>query len=529
MSITVMDVLRLPSLSGAEVLAGHDGLSKPVESVNVLEYGDITDELDQLFENNQFDGNELIITAFANIRNNVEAQCCNIRRYHNIGAVGIILYYVEILLPRVDPALIDLCNELSFPLICMPKGQLNLRYSEAIGEILAEIIYARQRERYFVSELLHHVSNLPPHQRNIETLMRMLSDHLHATVILTSPLSHPPLCVCWPRSLIDVVQANATEWICNLEEDQPLRLSLGESDYYLQSCPVLSDDPGEYHIYLLKNKEPLSEDTLWQTSESIRLFIHIWNKNYGKLVTTEIVRAIIHDDALQMNRLSQLFNVDVSQLNQMWLFHPKDNTRQYNEKLVRQISEHFSSYYDLILTSYYEENLVFFTCAPVRYDQRKEMLRELSPLLLETGEHAEIVCCDCLPTTKSVREAYLNSVQYMDSARKIYPKVQILGLPNILFAKRCSEILSKQGDLEPYWEILEQLRESSNVLLPTAEIYLLDAASNMAQTAKYLFVHLNTVKYRLHLIQDILGCVPGRMPDADQLYIAVALNRLIKK
>ena len=101
-----------------------------------------------------------IITAFANIRNDIETQCENIRRYHSIGAVGFILFYVGFLLPEVDQRLIDLCNELEFPLICMPKGRLNIRYSEIIGEIMFEVFRSRQRESYFVSDLLQRISCL---------------------------------------------------------------------------------------------------------------------------------------------------------------------------------------------------------------------------------------------------------------------------------------------------------------------------------------------------------------------------------
>ena len=49
MSVTVSDVMRLPSMVGAEVVAGAQGLNNPVESVTVLEYGYTSDLLDQLF------------------------------------------------------------------------------------------------------------------------------------------------------------------------------------------------------------------------------------------------------------------------------------------------------------------------------------------------------------------------------------------------------------------------------------------------------------------------------------------------
>ena len=134
MSITVEKVLDLPSMYGAKVVAGHSGLSNPVEAVSVSEYGRISDVLDQLFDKTQFEGNEIIITSFADVQGDVDAQCLNIHRYHAAGSVGFILFYVGLILPEIDQKLIDCCNELGFVLICMPPG-MNHKYADVIGDI----------------------------------------------------------------------------------------------------------------------------------------------------------------------------------------------------------------------------------------------------------------------------------------------------------------------------------------------------------------------------------------------------------
>lgn len=81
--ITVADVMKLPSMYGATILAGHAGISNPVESVTVLEYGQITSTLDELFSQTEFQGNALIISSFATIADDVDAQCENIRKICN--------------------------------------------------------------------------------------------------------------------------------------------------------------------------------------------------------------------------------------------------------------------------------------------------------------------------------------------------------------------------------------------------------------------------------------------------------------
>ena len=63
--MTVGDVMKLPCMVGAEVVAGQSGLSHPVESVNVLEYGWPTELLNRFFRDNKFDGNDLLISALS--------------------------------------------------------------------------------------------------------------------------------------------------------------------------------------------------------------------------------------------------------------------------------------------------------------------------------------------------------------------------------------------------------------------------------------------------------------------------------
>ena len=267
--MTVAEVMKLPSMVGAEVVAGRGGLGYPVESVNVLEYGWPTEILNRFFRANTFDGNDLLISAFASIAGDVEAQCENIRRYHAVGSVGLVLYYVGIIVPEIDERLVEVCDSLDFPLICMPRGQAGLRYSELIREVLFEIYREQQREQFFVSTLLDRISGLPAQQRSMETLLRMLSEHLRVSVILTEHRRDMNTVVYWPRSLETVVADKLPGWLKELGGGSELRVPLGDGEGYLQSCPHLLSDSDNIRLYTLKYREPLGEDALWQSSERL--------------------------------------------------------------------------------------------------------------------------------------------------------------------------------------------------------------------------------------------------------------------
>ena len=315
--ITVADVMKLPSMYGATILAGHAGISNPVESVTVLEYGQITSTLDELFSQTEFQGNALIISSFATIADDVDAQCENIRRYHAIGSVGFILFYIGLILPSVDDRVIACCNELDLVLITMPGDIRTHKYSDVIGDIYHAVFKDQQAGSNYVSTLIRRFSNLPAEQRNTSTLLRMLSNHLQASIILTDYKKSISNIVCWPQSLSELLSKELKKQLQKMQGEQAVKISYDDGAGYLQHCPTLLEGKEGFDLYTFRYNELLSREDLWQASEFVQLYSHIWNKDLGKLVTSELVRAIIDDDPLKMRRLADLFQINVAELNQM--------------------------------------------------------------------------------------------------------------------------------------------------------------------------------------------------------------------
>lgn len=528
MSITVSDVLRLPSMVGAEVVAGRAGLQHPVESVTVLEYGHPSEVLDRLFRGTSFEGNELIITAFATIHDDVEAQCANIRKYHAAGSVGMILYYVGIILPAVDQRLINCCDELGFVLIAMPKGEIGRKYGEVLGEVFFEIFQEQKREHFFVSSLLDRISGLPAYQRNIDTLICMLSEHLRATAVLTNRSGLISSISYWPRSLACTLDKQIAPLLKEARRSSRGTFPLGEGTLCIQKCPALLGDMDDLQLYLLKYGELLPDDTLWQASELVRLFIRIWDEDHGKLVASELIRAIINDETLKTLRLSRLFQVQLSALNQLWLFIPRLSGNIQDEQLLQQCSKCFSAVFPAPLIGYYDGTLVICTNAPTDAAQRAGLLEDLSLRIQDISTDHAVVCCDSLERTAEIRRAYQDAAENWELAEKIYPQKRILRPAEIMLAKQCRMIIENSSALQEYQRLLSRINAAGPELRATLATYLLDASSNMAQTAKLLFVHLNTVKYRLRTVQDLTGFAPGKMPDAYHLHLAAALGRILE-
>ena len=73
-------------------------------------------------------------------------------------------------------------------------------------------------------------------------------------------------------------------------------------------------------------------------------------------------------------------------------------------------------------------------------------------------------------------------------------------------------------------EVYRPLEEAGSALLETLSVYL-EQASSLEGAARLLFVHPNTVRYRLRQITDVTGWSPTRPREAFALQLALILGR----
>ena len=77
-------------------------------------------------------------------------------------------------------------------------------------------------------------------------------------------------------------------------------------------------------------------------------------------------------------------------------------------------------------------------------------------------------------------------------------------------------------------QVYEPLLAGGSALVDTLTTYL-EQGSSLEATARMLFVHANTVRYRLRRVTELTGYSPSDGRDAFTLWIAVALGRLSAK
>lgn len=523
MSVTVADILNFPCLKGAKVVAGREGLSKMVSSISVLEFSDANDLQKEILSSIEFYGSELVITAFAHIPTNVKLQCDNIRRLAAVGEVGMILYYVGILMPKVDQALIDLADELDFVLIVMPEKRFDLRYSEVICEVMAAIIHDQSTSPTLVSDILAQISRLPDHQRTVDTVLRLVRDRIRCTMILADYNKRILGLETWPISLeLDV------ESLPPITTMTPVPLS---KDRSMWRCPLDPQNPQSMELCLVKDGAALPKELVLQVVDVVRLAVNLWSSHHADVQISELVRAILLDEPLKMRRLAELFRIDVASMHSMWILQCEDSTREsFDQYALNCLRDCLSARCRTMAADYYEGYAVAFMDWPERGEEPMQLAESLFQQLSGMGIRATLTQCHHLQNTGDVRSAFLLNRDHLENAKRIWPRSQCYTSSELEYAARCREVVNAGEDvlqkaLRPLLP-LDQSKERTE-LRKTLAVFLLDAEGNVARTGELLYLHKNTIKYRIGRIRSLLEYEVNKEPERSYLYRAVSICRLM--
>lgn len=530
MGITVADCLKLPSLRDAKVIAGQRGLWKDVSAVTVLEYAKVFAMADELFL-----GNELIISAFTSIADNVEAQCDAIVRLHKVGETALVLYYTDIFLKGIDVRLIETADKLDFPLLMMPPSAYNLRYSEVITEVLERLFEDRKKEERIVPSLIKRIGNMRERQRNISSILRILSDRLRNSLLLLDRNGRELGIATWPMyisdELVNVFRDTADDNACF-----PMRFDSNGKRLEIQRKIFHTDSQKGLRLYIMDEPDNINSDFLEQAIEVLQTSYGLWQTSLQKEEADDLIRIILNANNNDVYQVAKRLNIDLKILRTMWVLHPKQSISSSCEDtslVQKQILKDFLfSNRKTAIVDAFDRGVVAFMRDADHLDIDDGLAHEFMKGFSKECPDTLLIWCGGLDTIFDAKKAYILIEEHCDTARTIYPLRDILTLHELTFAETCYNIVhSGTTERERCLAILKPLEGQRDLekYLETLTAYLIDANQNTADAAALLGVHESTVKYRINKISSLTGCDILRLPTTYNLYTALAVKRLLVK
>lgn len=513
MSITMQDVLKLSALKGCQILAGQSALQKTVASVSVLEYSKPTLVQSEIYQHIRFSNDEIVLTAFASVRDDVNAQCRNIETLAAAGEIGIILFYVGIIIPEVDPAVIDLANRLNFLIVMMPKNAPELTYSSVISEILFSVYNDQITNPNFSSEIVEKVSKMPKSRRNLNTVLRLLSDQLKVSLALVDARKNLVCVENWPRT-------NKINWLGWMGDNQH---ESSEVSFYQDKL----GSSEKWQLAILKEQGQMTQLIQQRILETVRIALNLWGEDVSRdSPTAQLISAIMQARYQRAMQLAKQCHLNVHNFTTLLILNGRA-VSMWSQRDIRQFAADIEPFIGPCLCEYYHDDIVVITTTKNAVsDEREALEQHLESYRSSSKDELVSVSFNHLDSLKQLTAAYEQAADSFTALQLIFPRRQSFNSGDIEFVHHCQSMVSQETSwLAARVQRLERLNADLQQTLLT---FLLDDNRNIELTAGDLFVHPNTVKYRLKKLDQYFGFKVGRMPESLELYQLAACLRIMR-
>jgi PucR family transcriptional regulator, purine catabolism regulatory protein len=533
--VKVKEILESRFFKKCSLVAGGSGLSREVQAVALFDAPD---------GYKWFNGKEFVITSGYLFKNNVELFKAVINHLHenNGGAMGI---KINRFLGSIPEEIIELCNKLRFPLIALPDDVpwtqvINAVNSLAMNKYILHIHDYTNNNRdkiddaYLDKKINDVLKNLSVEMDSPAIIIDLIENKVfnnpesyklqylegEGKLLYEPTFNHQREIICDKLNIIRIRDLEkGGSWIVmpiEIQTEVVAYLVVGEIkdevDYYdlfsIRLTYILLTNLYE-QLYFMNSIESRLQDEL--TREIIN----------GKCTDEEKLSHKIQ--SLHWDMRSKYVCISIKQLNcDIRLY-------EHREKIKMLIHKHFikekvycglSSENEVVLfNSIGETDLKSLEC-----DLKKRCMELIGDLKYEVQKGKFTVgigsSIDCL---YRMRKSYLEGQKAMEIGKYIYSGREILFYNELgpfgLFRIEAF----KEGETKALVEGIYPLfiQEDRDELLSTLKAYL-DCQGNCNLAAKQLYLHSNTVRYRISKIQQL--CNVNLDNPVERLKIEIAIK-----
>ena len=514
MKSTIRDCITLPSFKNAQVMAMETGLDRVIKKISVLEANTLED-----IDNYYPEKDEMLVTGFFGIRNDVHAQCEMVKVLAEKSLSALVIYKVGEVVKEIDQKLIDVCNENGLVLIAIDEDK-KVKLTDILEDV-SHILFYGTAEKYgnrLITESIIYLLNFDKYSDFPSALNAAAKNNKFQMVLLSDDF-HPVLVV---ENRHQTTVERAIRVGRDREMDKKATVcTMVDVDGTLTYWGPVNIQNKMYYMFIVDNEDFYSKDEIIKLANIIDLSMGMWKYTPVDDQHAEFVKALRRGNMRLAYYIKEEIGLDEKKILSVFMCK----------------GDNFSDAYKFIEDYTSERNLKFICIIDgeeiygiILGDASQTDVNKLyDQVVEETGVYMFYV--SGIDGIESACEAFKLINETWNSATKVFPRRQVFSKYELVMISNCNSIQEQGGSIKRnYVKLLEAFDEESSKkgrqLINTLETFVLDAGLNGIRTSELMEVHINTVQYRLKKISEILGIeisvnrlVPG-------VTIALALKRL---
>jgi purine catabolism regulator len=549
MAITVRQALSIGGLSQAVLLAGHGGLDRTIQCVDVLEVPDSSGWLRP---------HELVVTTCYAVKDNAEAQL-NILRVMAQANSAVLAVKFGRFIGTVPPKMCQLADELNIPLLNIPN---NVSFMDITLPVMTAIINVQSLQLQYSEEVRHKMTRISLEANSLTPVAATLAELIeHDVIICNADMQYLARagkeCTVFYQFFPDEVENTQHVGLSNTIIGWA---ASGKRTFAFFSIHVRQR---RYGYILVDLQEPLTElhsiaiehaitvaavqlvkeEAVVQAQKSYQRDL-LEDLISGAFKSKELAFSRAEALGLSLNKQQIIIIIDIDNFSG-FIERTRLNDEECTALLKNQLASIVSNCVQRIdwraLVVQRSDSVVVIMPAPL-HDPVSAGQTPMRAVLQQLAQNIrKKVSEQCQDVTVSIGISSL-----VDDPLAIAPKYQevrnvikltrkMQGEGRIAFWEDV-EIYSLLGQLgqplERFYEAkLGQLDcpavKNREELITTLKVFL-ECQGNSVETAEKLFIHRNTLRYRLQRIEQILGLDLSRPDERFTLWLAVNVRALLK-
>ncbi|MDL4841018.1 PucR family transcriptional regulator [Aquibacillus rhizosphaerae] len=512
----VAEILQVSALKGCKIIAGKEGLQREVLHVNMMDAPDIAKFLKP---------NELLVTTAYHVKDQPHLLVELVEQMHKQGcaALGI---KTKRFLPDIPKEVLEIADYLSFPIIELP---IESSLGDIVNQVLSSILDKRTNELRFAIDTHKQFSNHIMSGKGIQKLLKSLSEMIDFPVVLLDQYTKP------------IAFSHNNRKNAHIMED-----------LYMKDSSILFPDTSFFSFSTLPDKETYSVFLVYTYEKKAGYLIvlgEIHPDNHSALLTIEQATNVISFELMKENALKQysrrvrnefffnftegMFSSEDEVTNRAKEF-ALDDTKSYICTAGELVSTIFTGSYTQTqlemdtIYEYIEDELVSLSLSTHLFtrgnlcillfevDSEKQNINKyvMSSLELVQAKIKTRFNKSISFGVSNLSRNFLNvktgfkEAQDALQAGKLAGKIEFIHTYQTKDIMELLRVIPKEDLQEFYYNSLQQLakreHDQDETLLHTLFVYL-ETHCQISETAKRLFVHRNTVVYRLEKCEELLG------------------------
>ena len=519
--------MKLGKFRECEVVAGHEGLDKIIEHITVMEVPDIVDWLK---------GRELILTSLFAIKDDTDAQNLLIQQLYYAGVTALAIKPFHSM-KYIPEEIIKSADKLGFPVIRIPD---HVKYLDIISPVMQHIFDEKVVLQENIEQATSVLQEISLNSQGVEVFVENVSSITRNIATIESEFSF--IETPEPPQRIEPLTKEQKDELAIIKRPIRYEREFGEEKVSCIVAPIIVDDAYFGNI------------TSWEVNnDHLTIDLAVLEKA-ASLLSLEFLRLKVRYDVEQQYKndfmRELLFNPSISQKDLVeWgsKFHVteesdyvcillqenKDTPSFSEEKLLTkaEINSILQKKWPTILVG----NIRNWICMILAVDN-KDKLRSIceevmKQLKVRNGENLPF----CLGVgevykgPEGIRKSFLQAEQALFFANEKKETSGIIYYEDLGVFRLLTSLLGRKEVYEFYESNMGKLvkEDSKQELINTLKAYFYYNES-LKETANALFIHVNTLKYRLKRIEEVTGCDLKNSEEKMNLFLGLKIRELKK-